>query len=108
MSELILTNDNFEAEVLQVQVPVLVDFYAIWCGPCKIQGPIIAELAADMAGASVKIAKLDIDQAPAVAERFGVMSIPTLIIFKNGKPVETMVGLRNKDDLKAKLQALQD
>lgn len=107
MSELILTNDNFESEVVQSKVPVLVDFYATWCGPCKIQGPIIAELAADLAGAAVKIAKLDIDQASAVAERFNVMSIPTLIIFNHGKPVETMVGLRNKEDLKAKLQALQ-
>jgi len=107
MSELILTADNFDTEVLQSKVPVLVDFYATWCGPCKIQGPIIAELAADLAGAAVKIAKLDIDAVSAVAERFNVMSIPTLIIFNHGQPVETMVGLRNKEDLKAKLQALQ-
>ena len=107
MSELMLNQDNFEAEVTHASGPVLVDFYATWCGPCKIQGPIITELAAELAGQPVTVAKLDVDQAQEIAQRFGVMSIPTLIIFKNGQPVETMVGLRNKEDLKAKLQAHQ-
>ncbi|MEK7139107.1 MAG: thioredoxin [Patescibacteria group bacterium] len=106
MAELHLTNDNFDAEVLQSPVPVLVDFFAVWCGPCKVQGPIVAELAGELAGQPVKVAKLDVDEARDVAAKYTVMSIPTLIIFKDGQPVETMVGLRTKDDLKAKLQSL--
>jgi len=106
MSEINLTDDNFEAEVLKSDVPVLVDFYAVWCGPCKMQGPIVTELAEEMAGQPVKIAKLDVDQAPKAAQQFGVQSIPTLIIFKGGKSVETFVGLQPKETLRAKLEKL--
>lgn len=104
MSELVLTDQNFEAEVLKSDVPVLVDFFATWCGPCKIQGPIVAELAGELAGQAVKVATLDVDAAPQTAQRFQVMSIPTLMIFKGGAPVEQMVGLHSKEDLKVKLQ----
>lgn len=107
MSAINITAENFDAEVAQATVPVLVDFYAAWCGPCKMQGPIVTALATELAGQPVKVAKLDVDQAPGIAQRFGVMSIPTLIIFHQGKPVETMVGLRSQEDLKAKLQAHQ-
>ncbi|MFA6534028.1 MAG: thioredoxin [Patescibacteria group bacterium] len=104
MSKLIFTDDNFEAEVLKSEAPVLVDFYATWCGPCQMLGPIVEDLAEEMAGKSVKIGKLDVDTAPQTAEKYGVMSIPTMIIFKGGKEVERMVGMRGKDDLKAALE----
>jgi len=105
MSEIIFTEGNFEAEALKGDMPVLVDFYADWCGPCKMQGPIIEELAKDMAGKS-KVGKLNIDQNSAIAEKFGVMSIPTIILFKNGEVKKTFVGLQGKDGLKAELEKL--
>ncbi len=106
MSEIILTDDNFTAEVLQSKDPVLVDFFAVWCGPCKMQGPIVDELATELAGQAVKIAKLDVDAAGQTAMKYGVQSIPTLIIFKDGQPVDTMIGLQPKEVLKAKLEKL--
>lgn len=105
MAEVTFTSENFDAEVLQYKDgPVLVDFFAEWCGPCKMQGPIVKELANELEGTPMKIGELDVDQASAVAQRYGVMSIPTLIIFKDGEVKETMVGLRQKDALKAKLE----
>jgi len=101
-----LTDDNFESEVLKYEGPVLVDFYADWCGPCQMQGPIIDELAKDMEGKEVKVSKLDVDANPKTAEKYDVMSIPTLILFKNGEVKETLHGVHNKDDLKEKLEAL--
>lgn len=103
MAEMTFTDANFEAEVLKSELPVLVDFYADWCGPCKMQGPIIEELAAGMAG-KAKIGKLNIDMNSAIAEKFGVMSIPTLIIFKGGEAKKTMVGMQGKDGLKSELE----
>lgn len=103
MSEVIFTDGNFEAEVLKSELPVLVDFYADWCGPCKMQGPIIEELATDMAG-KAKVGKLNIDMNSAIAEKFGVMSIPTLIIFKGGEAKKTMVGMQGKDGLRSELE----
>ena len=103
MSELNLDDSNFEAEVLKSEVPVLVDFSAVWCGPCKMQGPIVDELAEEMKDQQVKIGKLDVDQAPETAQKYEVMSIPTLIIFKGGEIVEKMAGMRSKDDLRAAL-----
>jgi len=100
------TDSNFESEVLKSDVPVLVDFFAEWCGPCKMLGPIIEELAEDMKDKPVKIGKLNVDEAPDTAGKYNVMSIPTLIIFKDGEPVETMSGLQNKDALKEKLEKL--
>ena len=103
MEALILTADNFATEVEQSDVPVLVDFWAPWCGPCKVQGPIVQELATDYAGKKVKIAKLNVDEARSVSEKFGILHIPTLIIFKAGQPLFTMVGLQTKASMAAKL-----
>lgn len=105
MSEYIFDDVNFETEVLQSEQPVLVDFYADWCGPCKLQGPIIEEIATEI-GDRCKVGKLNVDQAPKTAQMFDVMSIPTLIIFKDGKAVETLMGLHTKDMLVDKLTAL--
>jgi len=94
-----LNDENFESEVIKSEVPVLVDFYAEWCGPCKMQGPIIEELATELDGQPYKVAKVDVDKATATAERFGIMSIPTLVFFKNGAAVETVHGLHSKESL---------
>lgn len=102
MSERVFTDANFEAEVLKSDKPVLVDFYAEWCGPCKLQDPIVEEVAEALGDAAV-VGKLDVD-ANTVAQRYGVMSIPTLMIFKNGEPVETMVGVHTKEALVEKLK----
>jgi len=93
---------NFETEVLKSDLPVLVDFFAQWCGPCRVQGPIVEELAGEVAGRA-KVGKLDVDQAPVIAEKYGVMSIPTLIIFKGGEIKATLIGLQTKEALKAEL-----
>ncbi|MAG29062.1 thioredoxin [bacterium] len=103
MSAQVLTDQDFKQEVEQSKGVVLVDFWAPWCGPCKIQGPIADELSEEIK--DVKIAKLNVDENQASASQFGVMSIPTIIIFKEGKPVETLVGLQQKDNLKSKLEA---
>ena len=102
MPEIILTDKNFENEVIKSAIPVLVDFWAPWCGPCQIQGPIIDELAKEVTTA--KIAKLNVDENQAIAAKFGVMSIPTLMIFKNGSVFEQMVGVQQKNALKKKME----
>ncbi len=89
---------NFEQEVLQSDVPVLVDFYADWCGPCRALAPVIEELAHEMAG-RLKVAKLDVDQNERLSTKFGVQSIPTLILFQNGQEVERLVGFMPKAQL---------
>lgn len=99
------TEANFEAEVLKSELPVLVDFFADWCGPCRMQGPIIEDLAKETSGKS-KVGKLNIDQHPAIAEKYGVMSIPTIILFKNGEAKQTFVGLQGKEGLKSELEKL--
>jgi len=108
MPELNLNDDNFEAEVLQSEVPVLVDFFAEWCGPCKMQGPIVDELAEEMKDEKVKVGKLDVDQAPQTAQKYEVQSIPTLIIFKNGEVAEKMTGMKTKEDLKEQLKKVME
>lgn len=106
MPELILTDENFEQEVIKSKVPVLVDFWAPWCGPCKMQTPILEDLAKDYEGKKIKIAKLNVDQAQKSASKFQIMSIPTLMIFKRGKPIEQMAGVQDKKTLTEKLDKL--
>lgn len=104
MSELILTDQSFETEVKNFSGVTLVDFWAEWCGPCRIQGPIIDELAAEFSGNDqIKIAKLNVDDNQATAQAHSVMSIPTLILFKNGQIVETIVGVHQKNVLQEKI-----
>lgn len=90
-----ITENNFEEEVLRADKPVLVDFWATWCGPCQMQGPIIDELAEEES--SVKFAKLDVDQNMKLAQKYRVMSVPTLMIFKDGEAVTSVVGVHSKD-----------
>ena len=97
------TDENFEEEVLKSDIPVLVDFYAEWCGPCKMLAPLIEELATKYEG-KWKIGKCDVDNAPQTAQKYGIQSIPTLIVFKKGEEVDRMVGFQSKEALKAKLE----
>ncbi|MFZ5364765.1 MAG: thioredoxin [Patescibacteria group bacterium] len=106
MAEIKFSDDNFESEVLGFEGPVLVDFFADWCGPCQMQGPIVEALANDLEGKNIKVGKLNVDENPKMSEKFEIMSIPTLIIFKDGQVKETLHGVHGKDDLKDKLEAL--
>jgi thioredoxin 1 len=106
MAEILLNESNFETEVLKSDVPVLVDFWAPWCGPCKIMGPIIEEVAKEFEGKGAKIGKMNVDDNPETPAKYGIMSIPTIIIFKNGEPTEQMVGVQAKEKLIEKLTAL--
>ena len=99
---LILTDANFDAEVTKAPQPVLVDFWAEWCGPCKMVAPILDELATEYGG-KIKIGKVNIDDHQALATQYGIRAIPTLLIFKNGQVVDQVVGLRSKKDFKSKL-----
>ena len=105
MAEITLTDDNFEEEVLKADKPVLVDFFAEWCGPCKMLGPVVEELAGEYEG-KVKIGKLDVDANPTVAGKYGVQSIPTLIFFKGGEATDKVMGFQSKEALKEKLDKL--
>lgn len=100
-----LADDNFEAEVIKSETPVLVDFFAEWCGPCKMLAPIIEELTSEYEG-KVKIVKLNVDETQETASKYQVMSIPTLIFFKGGEVVEKLVGFQSKEVLKDKLDAI--
>lgn len=93
-----LSTENFEKEVLKSEKPVLVDFYADWCGPCNAMAPVIEELAKELEE-KVKVGKINVDENPDIAVEYNVMSIPTLIVFKNGKEEKRLVGLRNKEEL---------
>lgn len=105
MAEVILTDQNFSEEVINCDQPVLVDFWAPWCGPCQMQGPIIEDLAKEYEGQPLKIGKLNVDENQSIAQQYQVMSIPTLAIFKNGQLVEQMVGLQAKEKLQEKLNS---
>ena len=106
MAEIVLSETSFNEEVLKSPTPVLVDFWAPWCGPCKIMGPIIEEVAKELEGKPVKIGKMNVDDNPETPAKYGIMSIPTIIIFKGGEPVEQMVGVQAKEKLLEKLNAL--
>jgi len=97
-----VTDQTFEQEVLKSETPVLVDFWATWCGPCKMIAPVLEEVAKEKDGA-LKIAKLDVDENPETAQKFGVMSIPTMLIFKNGQEVNRLVGYMPKPQLLQKV-----
>ncbi len=100
MAEITITKDNFEAEVLQSDIPVLVDFWASWCGPCRMVAPIVAEIAAEYDG-KIKVGKINVDDEGELAMRFQVASIPTLMLFKGGQAVNTMIGYRPKEQIVA-------
>lgn len=98
MSELIITKENFEAEVLNSDLPVIVDFWADWCGPCKMLAPVIAKLAEELDG-KAKVGKVNVDDEQELSAQFNIMSIPTVILFKDGKPSYTSVGVKTKAQL---------
>jgi thioredoxin 1 len=102
-----VSDSNFDQMVLQADIPVLVDFWAAWCAPCRMVAPIVEELANEYEG-RVSFTNLDVDQNPKIASKYSVMSIPTLIIFKKGEPVSHVVGLRPKAELKRSLDAVLD
>jgi len=104
MKPITFTDDNFENEVLQSDKPVLVDFWAVWCGPCKMIAPFVEELANELEG-KAKVGKLDVDNNQESAIKYGVRSIPTVLIFKDGKVVDTIIGAVPKVQLKQKLEA---
>ena len=97
-----LNSSNFEDEVLKADKKVLVDFYADWCGPCKMMSPVVDEIANSYSD-KVKVCKINVDEAPDIAVNYGIMSIPTLIFFENGNVVDTIVGLTSKSELIARL-----
>ena len=103
--ELKITSANFEKEVLNSDIPVVVDFFAQWCGPCKMMAPIIGQLAEEFAG-KCKIGKCDIDEDITLAQKYRVMQVPTLVFFKNGEVVGTSLGVVSKNDLAAKISQL--
>ncbi len=102
MAEIKLTTDNFEEEVLGSPIPVLVDFWASWCGPCRMLAPVVEEIAKEMDG-KIKVGKVNVDEEEELAMRFGIMSIPTVMVFKNGEVTNTSVGVCPKEELLALL-----
>jgi len=103
MAEITITKQNFEAEVLNSEIPVLVDFWAVWCGPCRMIAPAVEEIAEEYAG-KVKVGKVNVDDEPELAAKFGIASIPTLMVFEGGKVKNTMVGARPKASIEAMLE----
>ena len=105
MSEVIVNDSNFEQEVLKAQGPVLVDFWATWCGPCKMLGPVVEEIANEYAG-KAKVCKLNVDEGMNTSTQYRISTVPTLIFFKNGQVVAQTVGLQSKAAIEEKLNAL--
>ena len=103
MAVLTFTDNNFEEEVLKSDKKVLVDVFATWCGPCKMMSPVIDEIAEEM-GESVKVGKVDSDENPEIAEKYGIMSIPTIMVIDNGKVTKTFVGVTPKEEIIAALK----
>lgn len=99
MADKTFTDQNFEEEVLDSKLPVLVDFWAEWCAPCRIVSPIVGELATEYEG-KLKVGKVNVDENQNSASRFGIMSIPSIVIFKNGEPVKTMIGAQSKENFR--------
>jgi len=102
MKAMTITKDNFESEVLKSDKPVLLDFWAAWCGPCRMVSPVVDEIAGEVTHA--KVGKINVDEQPELASRFRIMSIPTLAVIKDGKVVNTAVGARSKRDILSMLQ----
>ena len=100
MSEIILTEANFEEEVIKSEIPVLIDFWATWCGPCRMLAPTIAKIAEEQSGV-IKVGKVDVDEEPVLAAKFGIASIPTLMVFKDGQAVKKSVGVIPKAAIEA-------
>lgn len=98
MAVITLNKENFEQEVLQSRTPVLIDFWASWCGPCKMMAPVVDEIAESM-GSSLKVGKINIDENQELAEKYNVMSIPTFIILKNGQETARTVGVQSKEEI---------
>lgn len=105
MSEIQLTDETFDSEVLKSPIPAMVDFWAPWCGPCRMMSPVVEELAKEYEG-KAKVCKMNTDENPAKAGEYSISAIPTLLFFKNGKVVKEVVGLQSKDELKKILDSL--
>lgn len=105
MADITITDGNFDSEVLKSDKPVLVDFWAVWCGPCQMQGPIVEDVAKTLEG-KVTVGKMNVDENPQVAQKFGIMSIPTLMIFKGGTVVKQFIGVQSKETLLSELHKL--
>lgn len=105
MSDLNFTDQTFKSEVLESSEPVIVDFWAPWCGPCRIVSPIIDELAAEYAG-KIKVGKLNVDENPQTSGQYGIMSIPSIVFFKNGQPIRTMIGAQSKENYKKEIEEI--
>lgn len=106
MVNILEVNDkNFREEVLQSNIPVVVDFWAPWCGPCRVVAPVVEELSQEYAG-KIKIVKMNTDENPSTPSQYMIISIPTLIFFKNGKPIDQLVGIQSKNEIKKHLDRL--